>query len=152
MLEDSTSPQRGRHLVVGHANALAAEVLGVVGPDACVAPHDDACVREVAVMKDGQHPVAPAQGPAPKEEGERHFGDVELVLLQLTMPDFLQGHLFVPQGDPFGLDLAGDERLHPVIGGHGQGKLQVCHSHTPSGNSWCGRLFAMRLLGWKCVR
>src|SRR5262249_9716272 len=121
--QDAARPHRGRHLVLGHADALATKVLRVATAGALV--HEDARLPEEARRKNrDRDEVVGAPPPAHYIPTQRELRGVELPILSHAPEDLLHAQHDVSQVDALCPDPTVAERLRPIIVARSQGQSQ----------------------------
>ena len=127
--QKTADPDRGGHLILGYAHALALEVGR--GVDVCVGADPNARMAKLArrIDRDRQHRVVTA-GSAQQITGQRHLGGVELGVARHTPEDFLGIHAQERQVDPCRPHVAEDERQRAICRTTGE---RHPDSHLPDG-------------------
>ena len=127
VLQHAVDEDRRGHRVERHADALAFEVLRALDARLAVDGDEAEAERDRGKHRDGDERALPV-GEALGEFRTRIFGDVEL----LAAGHAVENRARLIDGDEIeidavGPDLAGVERLHPVVEGARERKLQLGH-------------------------
>ena len=122
VLQNAASPHGHGHLVIRNAEAFALQVLRVILTDTGAVAHDQVGVAEVAIVEDGQRQVREALGAFDQVRGERHFGNVVALVLDLFEEEARNGGVWrwrgirlVVESNPRWFDFAADERQDAIV-------------------------------------
>src|SRR6185295_1614783 len=128
--QNAARPHRGRHLVLGYADAFASEVLRAAHPRSFV--NEDARLPKEARRKNRDRDEVVGAAPAAHDISvERELRSIELPVLGHAPEDLLHAQHDVGQVDALGPDPTVAERLGPIIVARSQGQAQHVDLRKP---------------------